>query len=81
MFFSINFYCISNFLYCFFFVGPFTPLESKEIFQLPSQNVRNRKEKKLGDMLPETRKLIENFYVDYNKELSDMYPNIDYNIR
>lgn len=64
-----------------FFVGPFTPLESKEIFQLPSQNVRNRKEKKLGDMLPETRKLIENFYVDYNKELSDMYPNIDYNIR
>lgn len=61
-------------------IRPFTRLEEVSIFQRGPTNTRSASEKKLGDMLPETRTLIENFYEPFNKKLTKMYPEIDYNI-
>ena len=44
------------------------------------RNKRLEKDKKeLGNMLPETRTLLEYFYKDYNTELAAMFPYIVYN--
>ncbi|XP_060557337.1 carbohydrate sulfotransferase 15-like [Ruditapes philippinarum] len=59
-------------------IRPFTKLEEVNIFHRGAVNTRSSREKRIGDMLPETRKLIEQFYEPFNKELVKMFPDIDY---
>ncbi|XP_045164819.2 carbohydrate sulfotransferase 15-like [Mercenaria mercenaria] len=60
-------------------IRPFTKLEEVAIFHRSAVNTRSAGERELGDMLPETRTLVEKFYEPFNKELTKMYPDINYN--
>lgn len=62
-----------------YIVGPFTKLEEVSVFHSGRANPRTAAEKKVGDMLPETRALIEKFYEQFNFEFAKMYPDINYN--
>ncbi|XP_052778983.1 carbohydrate sulfotransferase 15-like [Mya arenaria] len=59
-------------------VRPFTRNEQAVVFNLKPSNARRQKEIEQGDMLPATRRLLEDFYRPHNAELHEMFPEIDY---
>ncbi|KAK7506614.1 hypothetical protein BaRGS_00002089 [Batillaria attramentaria] len=50
--------------------------EMKKITQMDRSFTRSEKEKKVGDMLPETRSLLEDFYWEYSMKLSKILGDV-----
>ncbi|KAL4225892.1 hypothetical protein ACF0H5_013880 [Mactra antiquata] len=59
-------------------IRPFTRYEELVISKHPQANKRSPNEKQIGDMLPETRDIINKFYEPFNKKLAELYPHINY---
>lgn len=60
-------------------IRPFTKLEEVTVFHRGPINTRAKPEIDLGDMLPETRALVKQFYEKFNSDLAEMFPDINYN--
>ena len=59
-----------------FFLGPFTKEEEARILNTAVRvNKRNPHERKLGDMLNETRQILTEFYRSYNEKLAKLLQN------
>ncbi|KAH3819858.1 hypothetical protein DPMN_121600 [Dreissena polymorpha] len=70
---------VYNRIFSFLSVRPFTRMEEMEVFQRGPVNVRSKHERNIGEMLPETRKMLESFYRPFNEALRKLIPEIDYN--
>ena len=46
--------------------------ENLEVVGQPQQNTRRKEDRQLGQMMPETRRLLEDFHRPYNVRLADL---------
>ena len=59
-------------VYKFLELKPLSKKDSKRIFNAPRRNTRRPKDREVGDMLPITRQLLNNFYRPHNLLLAKL---------
>ena len=63
---------ISMYIGFFYITGPLTINEEMNQVKRKIPNTRSKKDRKIGDMLHKTRRLLSQFYSRFNKRLSKL---------